>query len=345
MNEKIKFSFLVPVYNVPIDLLKRCFNSLINQTYKNFEVIIVDDGSTDFSSSICDQYASSNDNFVCIHKINGGLSSARNAAFKQASGEYVLFVDGDDFLDNDCLEKMYYILEKKRFDIIMFDVKSVCGNAITINHSFDKSEIVRDHDTFFLKKTVLNFNGKIAQVFAKCFNRKFLVQNNLLHNEYCKQGAEGILFNFEVFSYNPLVIYTNLPLYNYVYNFLSISHKLSKDNVENTLHCFEKIYSNIEANKDDALLRDFYTRMQYVIVTACVSGFANPDNKNKISEIKQLITWLNSKEIVKKTYSFKHRYKMSLIRTITLFCIKKRLVYLVKFIAYIRYITMRKGII
>ena len=346
MKRDIKFSFLVPVYNVPEKLLKGCLNSLIHQTYKNFEVIIVDDGSTTDSSFICDDFAHDNKNVVCIHKENGGLSSARNAAFCKASGDYVMFVDGDDYLDNNCLEEMFQILQSNYYDVIMFDVKSICGNTVLINHSFKYKKKTWDaNDSFFLKKRVLDFNGKIAQVFAKCFRREFLKSNNLLHNEYCKQGAEGILFNFEVFSAHPSVIYINNPFYNYVYNFESISHKLSKENVENTLKCFEEIYLKITANKDNKLLIDFYSRMQYVIVTACISGFANPDNKNKLKDIKNMLKWLNNISIVKNTYEFKNLYKMSFIRRFTLFCIKHKLVLAIKLIAFIRYTTVRKGII
>ena len=346
MNRDIKFSFLVPVYNVPENLLKDCLNSLLHQTYKNFEVIIVDDGSTADSSLICDDFVHNNKNVVCIHKENGGLSSARNAAFSKASGDYVMFVDGDDYLDNNCLEKMFQILKSNYYDVIMFDVKSICGNTVLINHSFKDQKITWEaNDSFFLKKRVLDFNGKIAQVFAKCFNREFLESNKLFHNEYCKQGAEGILFNFEVFSAHPSVIYINYPFYNYVYNFESISHKLSKENVENTLKCFEEIYLKITANKENELLVDFYSRMQYVIVTACISGFANPDNKNKLKEIKNMLKRLNNILIVKNTYEFKNLYKMSFIRRFTLFCVKHKLVLAIKLIAFIRYTTVRKGII
>ena len=344
MEKYYKYSFLVPVYNVPSELLIQCINSLINQTYRNFEIIIVDDGSTDDSRRICDDFSEKYSNVLTIHTANKGLSSARNCAFSKSSGDFIMFVDGDDYLDSNCLDTINQILEKHYFDLIMFDVKSICNSTIKINHSFNKNYIVwENNNSKSLQKRVLDFNGKIAQVFAKCFNRNFLAQNEIMHNEFCKQGAEGILFNFEMFSFSPKTLYINQPLYNYVYNFDSISHKLSEENIKNTINCFEEIYKQISASNDETLLISFFTRMQYVIVTSCISGFANPDNSFSLKKIKSLIIKFNRIKIVKETYHFKNKNKMTFIRRATLFFIKYRLVLLIKFVAYLRYKSLRKG--
>ena len=103
MSEKI--SIIIPVYNVE-NYLKRCLESIVNQTYKNLEIILVDDGSTDNSGKICDEYKEKDKRIIVIHKENGGLSDARNAGIDIATGNYIGFIDSDDFAD----VRMYEIL-------------------------------------------------------------------------------------------------------------------------------------------------------------------------------------------------------------------------------------------
>ena len=104
MNKKI--SIIVPVYNLE-NYLERCVRSLLQQSYNNLEVILVDDGSTDNSSEMCDILCKEDGRVFCIHKKNGGLSSARNIGLDAASGDYILFVDGDDYIHPDMVRTMY----------------------------------------------------------------------------------------------------------------------------------------------------------------------------------------------------------------------------------------------
>ena len=123
MEKKIedkKVSIIVPVYNVK-NQLKRCLDSICTQTYKNFECILVDDGSTDGSDKICDLYAQGDSRFIVIHQKNAGLSVARNNAMKQATGEYISFIDSDDYVLPAYLEKLVRLLEKNDCDIAKCD--------------------------------------------------------------------------------------------------------------------------------------------------------------------------------------------------------------------------------
>jgi glycosyltransferase involved in cell wall biosynthesis len=103
---KDKISIIVPLYNSE-NYLRRCIDSLINQTYENLEIILVDDGSTDGSRKICNEYAKKDTRIKVIHKINGGISDARNTGLKISSGEYIGFVDSDDYVDTDMYELLY----------------------------------------------------------------------------------------------------------------------------------------------------------------------------------------------------------------------------------------------
>ena len=107
------FSIIVPIYKVE-QYLERCVDSLVNQTEKNIEIILVDDGSPDRCNALCDRYAERYDKVVVVHKTNGGLSDARNEGIKRATGEYVMFVDSDDYIDNNTIELL--VDEQKRAD-------------------------------------------------------------------------------------------------------------------------------------------------------------------------------------------------------------------------------------
>ena len=121
--KKNLISVILPIYNVS-DYLDRCMKSVINQTYKNIEIIMVDDGSTDDSALKCDEYKEKDDRIVVFHKENGGLSDARNYGIKRASGDYITCVDSDDFVDLDYIEYLYSLITK-------YNVKmSICQHRV-----------------------------------------------------------------------------------------------------------------------------------------------------------------------------------------------------------------------
>lgn len=128
MNEKI-ISVIVPIYNVE-PYLRKCVNSILNQTYQNLEVILVDDGSPDHCGEICDEYAQMDSRIKVIHKQNGGLSDARNAGIDAAHGEYIMFVDSDDYIAETMLQKLYralvsYDAEMSLCSLLYVDEKGV----------------------------------------------------------------------------------------------------------------------------------------------------------------------------------------------------------------------------
>ncbi len=127
-------SVIVPVYNVE-SYLRRCVDSIINQTFTDIEVILVDDGSTDMSGAICDEYAIKFDNIRVVHKENGGLSSARNVGIDNAKGDMIAFVDSDDYINKNMYKNMISIMKKTNAEIIscMFQIVNENDNPISTN--------------------------------------------------------------------------------------------------------------------------------------------------------------------------------------------------------------------
>lgn len=141
----IDFSFIVPVYNVE-KYLERCIDSILNQSYENFEIILIDDGSTDNSGKICDKYSELDSRIIVYHTENKGLSQARNKGIKASKGKYIIFLDSDDYWIDDKLDKIANICNKKNLDILAFNYeiydisskKIVKKKAIDFDNNIDK---------------------------------------------------------------------------------------------------------------------------------------------------------------------------------------------------------------
>ncbi len=139
MENEPLISLIVPVYNVS-KYLKQCFESILNQTYNNIEIIAVDDGSTDDSADICDKYAEENDNFIVIHQDNQGLAGARNTGLKYSHGEVIMWVDSDDYVAENFCEEAAQAFEKDNPDIVCFGYYDLDAGTGDIRVGFSYKE-------------------------------------------------------------------------------------------------------------------------------------------------------------------------------------------------------------
>lgn len=149
MNDEELISVIVPVYNVE-KYLRRCMDSIVQQTYKNIEIIIVDDGSIDSSGKISDEYAKKDKRIKVIHKQNGGLSDARNVALDIIKGKYIAFIDSDDSISNDYIEYLYNLLKKNNADMGICDSQVCYNDLIQVNNEpeniivYSKDEVIKE---------------------------------------------------------------------------------------------------------------------------------------------------------------------------------------------------------
>lgn len=177
---QFKISIVVPCYKVA-DFLPQCIESLINQTYKDIEIILVDDGSPDDTGKLCDEYAKKDNRIKVVHKQNEGLAAARNSGQDVASGFAMMFLDGDDWLEPTCCERAYQAMMKNNVELVMFDQYINYPNSQIVQHSFDDGKGAR---TFSkeqceqLQARVLNFNGKIAMAFMKLIRMDYCANTN-----------------------------------------------------------------------------------------------------------------------------------------------------------------------
>lgn len=206
-------SIIVPVYNVE-KYLSFCLDSLVNQTFKDIEIICVNDGSTDNSAEVLEHYAGFDKRIKIINKENGGLSSARNAGLDAATGKYIAFVDSDDFVSHFLVERAYNFVQKKNADFAAFGFDYVVGNSLKLyesGFSFPKSLVGKCVYETDLNE---NFYTKIhPTAWCKFYSAKLIQNNNL---RFCEDIIfEDLPFAAEVYLSANRMVYTNLPLYYY----------------------------------------------------------------------------------------------------------------------------------
>ena len=267
-----KITTVVPVYNVS-KYLERCLESLCAQTLsiEDYEIILIDDGSTDDSGDICDKYAYEQDNITVIHQKNSGPAAARNAGIDAADSDYICFVDPDDYVSQKYLEVPYQQAASTEADIVIFDAyKEKCDESGNITekqmishceYSFEtsvKSEIRAMQRQIlypYMAARVYYFKlcGKtpLAAPWDKLYNLEFLNKNNIRFSEKLKV-LDDMCFNFEAFGAADKVSYVPSFLYHYQVVDTSITNSYKEDRVWNDIKVFEYLNILIDAicNRD-----------------------------------------------------------------------------------------------
>lgn len=200
-------SVVIPVYNVE-KYLKECLESVLNQTYKNLEIILVDDGSKDSSGEICDEYAKRDSRIKVIHKKNGGLSDARNAGIDAARGEYITFVDSDDYIEEDMYEFLAKNMEKADADISICQVYYVYKEAKETTHT---PNIYLEMDSIEAIKHVNMVGYYTVAAYDKLYKRDIFKE---IRYPVGKINEDWYII-CEVFDKANKIVYSSEPKYNY----------------------------------------------------------------------------------------------------------------------------------
>lgn len=290
----VKVSVIVPVYNIK-NYIVECVESVIRQTYDNWECLLVDDGSTDGSEVICDKYEENNSKIVAIHKKNGGLSSARNKGIKASSGEYLFFIDGDDYISDRALEHFVSILENSYTDIVLGHMMKFRENSTPENFGdiIESSCLKNKNGRDAFCEIVKRYNGMMMGV-RGLYKRDFITSNALFFDEklrysedqdwtvrifnvasgvssnenrdyYYREGRTGSLMN----SINVSKIEQLLTIYDRWFGVIKdepqqkFSMCLYGVLIERYWDCF-LLYSNIEKRFRKELYGSFDTRKKYI---------------------------------------------------------------------------------
>ena len=312
-------SIIVPIYNVE-KYLRECLDSIINQTYRNLQIILVDDGSPDKCGEICDEYAKKDDRIEVLHCENGGLSVARNRGYNVCEGEYVLFVDSDDYLKENAVEVLYSHMESDDLQMLFYDALS-----------FDETnpDVSQEEINKYIRKADYPSVCSGAQLFLEflkndeyrspvqycLFKKAFIDENNLSFHE-------GIIHEDEEFTFLSLLRADRTKHINdvlYHHRFRSDSIMGAKTSKKNTNGCYGVL--NVVIDENDKFLCDIKTKEAYIKGVARLTEIfynrvrnsvdkKSKETKKQVKEIKhklRRLRYFNSAEVKTAVLDKKHK--------------------------------------
>ena len=299
----MKVSVIVPVYNV-YKYLDKCLNSLVNQTLKDIEIIIVNDGSTDSSLEIINKYASKYSNIKIINNTNHGQGYSRNVGIKLASSPYIYFLDGDDYLEYDALSIMYNKIVENNSDIVVCDIYKIYDNSKKIFKNFinysDSNKI----------NLMLSHQG----VPAKLFKKSLFIDNNIFFPECF---YEDLAVNPVIASKANEIIYVDIPLYNYVIrNGSTMNQNKFNPKINDIFIVLESLKKPLKNYKEEL----DYLYIEHLLYSATLRylDFSSDEYLDKINNIMKKINYKDNVYYKKRNIKFKlicdlaykKRYKM-----------------------------------
>lgn len=283
-NEKI-LSIIIPVYNVHL-YVEKCVNSVMNQANNEIEIILINDGSTDNSGELCKELKSKYSNYVNYYsKNNSGLSDTRNIGITKSNGQYIMFLDSDDYIENN-LSEIINILKSEKPDILYYGYNKVFDDDSKIMYTFKSEQDKLFNKDDFMIYELSKRNLPIPACFG-IYKKKIIIDNNIMFEQ-------GILHEDERWSpivlLNSSTIYTSsLVVYNYVQRNGSITHR--KDKTQNgmdlidTCHYLDNLTNNLEQEKIKKLLKN---RIAMVYMRAVVIGNLNNKMVDRFFPIKRV---------------------------------------------------------
>ena len=236
--QKPFFSIIVPIYNTPATYFEMCINSLVEQTFKDIEIILVDDGSKQDTASMCDQYAMKNSRIRVIHQQNQGVSAARNHGIDQSTADWIMFVDADDWIELDACERLSVALRENSCDMLLFNaVKEYPARREALNYGFKSGELYRTDDVTvreqLYRRAMGSPNtkaGKLCVVYYspdKVFRRSFLMKNGLRFPVGLPKSEDKV-FILSCFEKMDSMYYLSDALYHYRINDASVCNRYSE---------------------------------------------------------------------------------------------------------------------
>lgn len=251
-------SIVIPIYNVE-EFLEKCLNSIKKQSYNNFEAILIDDGSKDKSKTICQKFTEQDDRFKYIYQKNAGVSTARNNGIQNATGEFITFVDGDDYLDKNHIEEMVNGLKKS--DLVISGRKNIIGNIV-------EESFTADSTLTLTQKELVDYILKRGLVYSFPWNKMYKMQilkENYIDFDHNLDYGEDLVFNMQ---YALLIQKSTLitgSTYNYVYRKDSVSNQLNERSLKKRVTDLLSVRKVIEMLPSDYSKEQFFLNKRIVI--------------------------------------------------------------------------------
>lgn len=330
----MKISIIIPFYNI-CQYIYQCLESVLVQTYNSIELILIDDGSGDFSGEICDNLLTKNINTIVIHQVNNGVSSARNISLDLATGEYVAFVDGDDWLDAQMVQSlMFRLRQDSSIDLLMFSYKKEYANSSVVRHIYYgdvflereqevKAQLYRK--LFGLLNDELDKPESLdylSTCWGKIYKRELLAHARFVSIKEIGSGEDG-LFNIFALEDCKRAMYIDEPFYHYRKTAGSLTSKFRPHMIEEWGRLFGYMQDVIDAK---GLSPDYQealnNRIALSILGVGLNGFDNPAS-TFIGVVKYINRYLKSKNYKNAILTMRLR-KLPLPWKVLMICSKCR---------------------
>ncbi|WP_179879692.1 glycosyltransferase family 2 protein [Bacillus cereus] len=318
----IKFSVLIPVYNVE-KFIAECIESILKQTYQNFEIILINDGSTDLSGTICEEYVRKDKRVQLYHQANEGHTMARRNAISKASGDFCLFLDSDDYWELNLLATINQTICEHNCDLVLFKYKRVSQTGVFISEA----------DSIFKNQMIFNEDNK-EQLFKKIINSSDLnnlackaVKRSIIDNTDYSQykevkNAEDLLQSLPFFYESKRIVYLNYALYNYRTVSNSITHTFNVNLLKDVsivrgvlLQYLKKL--NFDSKDNLSLFYHFYIKIAINYIFRLVTS--DVDKEKQIYILKQI----KNSQLYSDAFMYIDKGEISLEMRVILFLMNK----------------------
>lgn len=303
-----KISFIMPVYNVE-KYIDKCLDSIINQTFDDFELIIIDDGSPDGSPDICDNLAARDSRVRVIHKQNGGVSAARNDGIDASTGDWLYFVDSDDWLELDAAERLVQTAEDGDFDCVMSYAEKVFSDgrkieSPTFDSPFstdDSDEIGRVQKYVLYQRCSEHYTSRTkvgyAAPWGKFVRGSLVRENKVYFDPYLRGVFDDGLWSLHLFDYVKSFAYIHQKTYNYRMVEGSLTHSFKPNAMETQERGYERVEEwLIKTRKDKSYWTAYYAHVVRFFGGYLSRYFFNPNNPKPRNEVRKELDECLSRE-------------------------------------------------
>jgi len=303
-------SVIVPVYNVE-EYLDRCCHSIVNQTYRDIEIILVDDGSKDKSGVLCEKWKERDQRIRCIHKKNEGVSAARNDGIALAAGEYITFVDADDWIELDAYEKISKELIEKKPDILKFGYKKIQNEKVTgIYVPMQEEKVLYDRTA--IEQQILLDSIQLKPLFSEktfilsacmqVFKRSLIIENKI---KFLKVLNEDPLFSVEAIAKAHSYVTLKSAFYNYDTRTGSATMQYIRNMYQGKMDMYQHYQKVITENHLDEKAKSRLDLYFINCVYACINNECRKISKRNmtqaVKEIRRIFKCSNVKHVIRHT--------------------------------------------
>lgn len=314
-DEKIGVSIIMPVYNVE-DFVRKSIESVINQTFENFELLIVDDGATDNSGKICDEYAKKDERIKVFHKENGGAPEARNVAIEKAKGKYIYFIDSDDWIEKEYIKTMYDLAEKNDADLVVtgFLMEYYQDGKEVIYTTSCEDKVYKTKEDF-RKNAYKYFNNSFLSLACnKLLKREIIINNNI---RFPKTKWDDHHFNMEFLMDVNTVVISSIAMYHWYRSRKGSETMINYNDVkmfEKRLEHYEhvkKLYKHWGVNNKESIdgISCYFIGRAF----QCIQELAANENisyKEKREKVKNILYNENTIECLKNAKSLSTKFRI-----------------------------------